>query len=235
MKAHVLLRGQYLVDKDTKYGRSSYERNFLDIRDNFQQSVMDDLASAGYDTKLWIITYHDKYDDEILSLGAEKTIFIDGENLGQPGFHQMEVVSKGVDLITKNDDAWVFILRFDIIYKRPITTWFYPRADIDLILPWREMNDEYQNWHYVQWKAKYTHTRVGDSFFILRNDRDNLRRFQKSINYDPYCAHEKYEDFISRNLRVGFCVDGYYNSDTACGTNLADNPLFMLQRPLKTS
>ncbi len=235
MNIHIVLRGQYYVDKSTRHGRSSYKRDFLDIRHNFQSNVLDDLRLSGHSTKLWVMTYSGPSDHEIENLGVHKAVFLDPELLGEPGYRQFEVVSKSLDMLPENDGGLILVLRFDMIYKKPISTWMNLESDFDLVVPWREMNEDWQAWHYVDWKAKWSHSRIGDTFFFLKNLRDNVRRFKKATEYDTRCAHEKLDDFLSRGLRVRYCVDGFYNSDTACGTPLADNPLFFLQRPFLVS
>lgn len=168
-------------------------------------------------------------------MGAHHAVFMNPDLLGETGHKQFDVVSKALDMLPLNDGALILIIRFDMIYKKPISTWMDFSSDFDLVVPWREMNEDWQAWHYVDWKAKWSHSRIGDTFFFLRNLRDNVRRFKKATEYDARCAHEKLDDFLSRGLRVRYCVDGFYNSDTACGTPLADNPLFFLQRPFLVS
>lgn len=235
MKIHIVLRGQYFVDKTTRHARSSYKRNFLDIEHNFRANVLDDLASRGHDTKLWVVTYSGPDDARISALGAHHAEFLNPNLLGEQGYKQFDLVSRALGLLPPNDGSVILVLRFDMVYKKPISTWMELGSDYDLVVPWREMNEDWQAWHYVDWKAKWSHSRIGDTFFFIRNLRDNIRRFQKATEYDTRCAHEKLDDFLSRGLRVKYCVDGFFNSDTACGTPLADNPLFFLQRPFLTS
>lgn len=233
---NILLRGQHYVGPKTPHGRSGYERNFLDIEQHYRTMVVDSLLGAGMQVRHFAISYKSPYDDCVRRLAKEGDfVLLEEDVLGTAGHRQFEVVSKGLGLIPEDDGNPLLILRFDMVYKQPIAEWFDLSSDFDLVLPWREAGWNMWYEHWVPWKAKYSEKRVGDSFFFLSNKNGNLKKFRRAIGYDPRCAHEKYDDFVSRGLRVRFCVLGFYDSDTACGNSLADNPLFLLQRPYRVS
>ena len=230
----ILLRGQHYLGPSSPHGRSSYQRNFFDIIDQYLKNVPQAFQSQGRPCATKIITYDSPWAHQLTELTKQEDIYVIPEQLlGTVGHRQFEVVSKGLGGIPPDDGSVVLVLRFDLVYKKPITDWFDFDKDFDLCVPFREVGWEQWFEHWVPWKAKYSSKRIGDCFHIINNQRGNLRKFIRAISHDPRCAHEKHEDFSGRGLRVEFCVQGFFNSDTACEGRAANNPLYVLQRPCR--
>lgn len=228
----ILLRGQHFLGPSSPHGRSSYQRNFFDIIDQYLKNVPLAFESQGRPFNVRVITYDGPWAHQLNQVADNQYIrLIPEELLGSVGYRQFEVVSKGLANIPPDDGSVILVLRFDLIYKKPITEWFDFDKDFDVCVPFREVGWEQWFDYWVPWKAKYSSKRMGDCFHIINNERGNLRKFMRAIAHDPRCAHEKHEDFSGRGLRVDFCTQGFFNSDTACEGKGANNPLYSLQRP----
>jgi len=227
----ILLRGQHYLGPSSPHGRSSYQRNFFDIIDQYLLNVPRAFELHGRPFRTKIITYDSPWAHRLNEIAYNQDIQLIPENLlGSIGYRQFEIVSKGLEYIPPDDGSVILILRFDIIYKKPITEWFDFDKEFNLCVPFREVGWDQWFEYWVPWKAKYSSKRVGDCFHIINNTRGNIRKFKKSISFDPRCAHEKYEDFVGHGLSVEFCTMGFFNSDTSVGGRSGDNPLYRLQR-----
>jgi len=228
MKVHVLLRGQHYVEDDTPFSHKFHKRNFMHIGKNFRHFCYEPLKQT-FDVQFYVITWDSPVADVFEKI-CSKTILLPIENFNQKGFEQFDLVAQGLELIPKNDDSIVLILRLDTIFKKPVTEWFDFTSDFDIVVPYKETGPHYWDRYFMPWKNKASEHRISDIFHFLKNRNGNLDKFSRIVKVNPFDAHEIYDDLITEGFNVKFCVQDYYDSDTSKKMSIAVNPLFFLQR-----
>ena len=139
---------------------------------NFEKMILNPLKGDGHSLRLFYVIWSDensKEDDIIKSLPAQDYILLDKKtHYDTAGYAQWDVFCMGLDMVTKHQNNnytsdLTLVLRFDTLWKQPITNWLRPFDNWDVMIPWRE---------YETWWAH--HNRISDTFHMVRTNKFDL-------------------------------------------------------------
>jgi hypothetical protein len=176
-------------------------RNFLPKTIiNFQKMILTPLQMDGHSLRLFYVVWSDENskEDEILKkLSPTDFIILDKKTqYDTPGFAQWDVFCMGLDMITHHQSQdysseLTLVLRFDTLWKQPITNWLRPNDAWDVMVPWRE----YESW----WNH---HNRISDTFHVVRTDKIELLK---------NAIHSDFEHDVVRKLMSEWDIPCFLN------------------------
>lgn len=184
MRVALIFRGINIRHKSGQF------HSALAAVDNWQNMIINDLKSKNIDFDVIFITYP----SDILNSLVEKMNAIEVTTEGYSS--QAENMRSVSDYIVKNKDKYdkFVVMRFDFIYKMPITEWPHFNSP-GITLPNKDVTYE---------KTKY----YSDYFFMLSNDSADL--FKQSVYQVRSLPHEVGAWLTHNNISFNVMCDGYY-------------------------
>jgi hypothetical protein len=157
-------------------------RNFLPLTiKNFMKMVIDPLLLDGHDVRTFTTMWFDG--DDVMEMSiidklnpTQYTLLDKQLHYNRVGYTQWDVFQMGMSMventqqIDRQTDVTLF-LRFDTLWKQPITNWLNLDGDWDVLVPWKE----YEYW----WLH---HNRISDVFHIIKNKNGNFDKFRNALN-----------------------------------------------------
>jgi hypothetical protein len=238
MKTAVLIRGhhhyeEHLGKPNTSEIRMTTSPKQFDYREFYHsiiKNIINPIKNLQASIDIYISTYHSKIEETLFNLEHFKNINL----LNIDGSSQILTLKKGLDIIPNQYDSYL-ILRFDLLYKKPITDFWQPKNEEKIFLTWKETEH--------LWKS---HNRIGDALFII-NGKKSFEDFKNGIkkylhtedyNYNTKAkdgeiyfptrsAHYAYPFIKNETNNIEFLVDGYYDTGTSIPNPLCKNPIYI--------
>lgn len=185
--------------------------------DNIHRMILDPLRNAGYKVDIYLGTYKSPIFDTVLhEFNPVQVVTFDDPRLRT----QLEMTTKAVHSLPENRYDRIFVLRFDLKYKIPITDW-----DI----PWG--NDAPKTCIWAAWREYGSDDRNGDAIFVLDGE-DALRHMKEALTLHDYTCDLHGLCKILKGLE-GTHIDyliktGCYDSATFWPSPASKNPLYVM-------
>ena len=219
-KISILLRGQH-YQNNVLPSNKKWFGSFFDIIGNFKKMILYPLKEK-FNVEIYISSWTSPIQ---YKFNKYKSIFHPIENYEKNNFKQANIILNGLNLIPNNQNDLILILRFDLLWKIPITNWFPFKANFDICMLWRE---GYSDWH---WQNNF----ATDVFFAIKNQNNNLNKFKKAIeihlqkhvnSFAPYSLHYLYP--LLKPMKTIFCFNDHYSSRTGGnGMGMGPNPIYI--------
>ena len=224
-KVTILLRGQHYQDKKTPFTTGKWNGSFFDIQKNFQKMILNPLKK--YNPKIYISTWQSPIAHKLKKYSFNIKIH-ELKYFDKTGYKQANIILNGLNLIPNNQNDLILILRFDLLWKKPITEWFPFKKNFDICFPWKGHDgqpDPKLLWDCCE--------QTGDYFWGIQNKNNNLKRFKIAIKNSledqlkrgyPYNNLHEIYSFL-KDLKCIFAIKGFYPS-TSC-SRYSTNPIFI--------
>lgn len=217
-KVSILLRGQH-YQHENDISKKKWLGSFFDIYKNFEKMILNPLQKR-FETEIYISSWNSPVEQELQKI-SNNIILHSMENFDKKGYQQTNIIHNGLNLIPENKNDLIIILRFDLLYKKPITDWVPFNKKFDICLPWRGSGLGPKS---IWKKAKI----ISDFFFIIKNNKNNLNKFKKTILENKkrnYELHWIYPSLIKKKLKIIFADNGFYPSKSC--TKHKPNPIYI--------
>ena len=169
------------------------------------------LLNEGHKIEFYISTFSSPIESTLLNITNKNKIVISPiEKFNQINYQQKDIIVKGLDIIPRNKFDVILIMRFDLIYKKKITTWLNLMENFEVALLWK-LNNEI----------------IADTFFAVNNKYINKFKCNVSEAKDQGMGlHHLIKNSI-RKLSYKFCFRNTYDTNTSHDSNCSNNPVYI--------
>ena len=168
--------------------------------------------NEGHKIEFYISTFSSPIESTLLNITNKNKIVISPiEKFNQINYQQKDIIVKGLDIIPRNKFDVILIMRFDLIYKKKITTWLNLMENFEVVLLWK-LNNEI----------------IADTFFAVNNKCINVFKQNvleaKGLGMElHYLIHN-----AKKKLSYKFCFnDKTYDTNTSHDSNWSNNPVYI--------
>lgn len=212
-KCAIMLRGHH--HRIDRYGNQVDSRSAVS---SYQQQIIQPLKKQFEQVDIFLCTHPSHVETEIVKTYEPVGCYIDHDGWC---YTQKHMMFKALAMLRGSDYDKYFILRFDCLWKKPVTEWDVWLPGDNAYIPWRE-------YHHL-WMEGY---RVGDQLHVvdgncLQGFADSLVFHHREADMNFHYIYDPLVHMLGRD-KVKFMCEGYFDSDPIKPTPLANNPLFYI-------
>jgi hypothetical protein len=174
------------------------------------------LLNEGHKIEFYISTFSSPIESTLLNITSKNKIVISPiEKFNEKNYQQKDMIVKGLNIIPRNKFDVILIMRFDLIYKKKITTWLNLMENFEVVLLWKL-------------DKTLANKCISDTFYAVNSKCINAFKCNVSEAKDQGMELHHLIKNSRMKLSYKFCFDNeYYDTNTSHDNNCSNNPVYI--------